>query len=212
MIIMFASQKGGCGKSTTAVNLCAYLAQQGKDVMLVDSDRQSTASNWIFDREEKKNVPSIKSIQKYENIHSTLIDLKNRYEYVIVDSPGRDSKEMRTGMTAADLLIVPFRCAQPDLDTLPKMQEIIDHAKNFNSIMSVFSILTMAPTNPSVNEIEEAKQYAFEYKDLPLLNSIIFDRKIYRDSMSCGIGVVELNNKKAKEEITSFAKELLINA
>jgi chromosome partitioning protein len=209
MIIMFASQKGGCGKSTTAVNLCAYLAQEGKDVMLVDSDRQATASNWVLDREEKKHLPSVKSIQKYENIHSTLIDLKTRYEYVIVDSPGRDSKEMRTGMTAADLLVVPFRCAQPDLDTLPKMQEIIDQAKSFNPIMSVFSILTMAPTNPVVKEIQESQKYAFEYKELPLLNSIIFDRKVYRDSMSGGVGVVELDNKKAKEEITNFAKELL---
>ena len=209
MIIMFASQKGGCGKSTTAVNLCAYLAQEGKDVMLVDSDRQSTASNWVLDREEKKHLSSVRSIQKYENIHSTLIDLNKRYEYVIVDSPGRDSKEMRTGMTAADLLVIPFRCAQPDLDTLPKMQEIIDQAKNFNPIMSVFSILTMAPTNPAVKEIQESQKYAFEYKELPLLNSIIFDRKVYRDSMSSGSGVVELDNNKAKEEITAFAKEIL---
>jgi len=209
MIIMFTSQKGGCGKSTTAVNLCAYLAQKNKDVILVDSDRQSTASNWVLDREEKKELPPVKNIQKYENISSTLLDLKNRYEYVIVDSPGRDSKEMRTGMTATDILIVPFRCSQPDLDTLPKMQEIIDQAKDFNPIMSVFAVLTMAPTNPSVNEIEESKRYVFEYKEFTLLDSIIFDRKVYRDSMSGGVGVVELHNQKAKQEIINFAKEVL---
>ncbi|MGZ4038736.1 MAG: ParA family protein, partial [Bacteroidia bacterium] len=40
MIILIGSQKGGYGKSTTAVNICADLANQGHDVVLVDADRQ----------------------------------------------------------------------------------------------------------------------------------------------------------------------------
>jgi cellulose biosynthesis protein BcsQ len=36
MIVLLGSKKGGCGKSTTAVNLCAELAQTGADVVLVD--------------------------------------------------------------------------------------------------------------------------------------------------------------------------------
>ena len=43
MIILIASQKGGCGKSTIAANLSAWLANQNRDVVLVDSDRQSTS-------------------------------------------------------------------------------------------------------------------------------------------------------------------------
>ncbi len=42
MIILIGSQKGGCGKSTTAVNICAELAKSGHDVVLVDADRQCT--------------------------------------------------------------------------------------------------------------------------------------------------------------------------
>ena len=43
MVIIIGSQKGGVGKSTIAVNLCTVLAHQGKDVILVDSDRQSSS-------------------------------------------------------------------------------------------------------------------------------------------------------------------------
>ena len=89
------------------------------------------------------------------------------------------------------------------------MIEVIEQAKTFNPVMSAFAVLTMAPTNPSMNEIQEAKEYSCEYKELPLLESIIFDRKVYRDSMASGFGVTELNNKRAKEEITDFAKEVL---
>jgi len=125
MIILIGSQKGGCGKSTTAVNISAELAGKAHDVILVDADRQSTANNWAMDRAENKDLPEVHCIQKYENIRNTLVDLDTRYEYVIVDAAGRDSRELRTGMTAANILIVPFRPSQPDLDTLPNMQEII---------------------------------------------------------------------------------------
>lgn len=40
MIVLIGSQKGGCGKSTTAVNICAELAKSGRDVVF--SGRRST--------------------------------------------------------------------------------------------------------------------------------------------------------------------------
>ena len=123
MILLIGSQKGGCGKSTTAASICAELAAQGKDVVLVDADRQSTAANWAADRQGNEALPIVHCIQKYDNIRQTLLDLDKRYGFVVVDAAGRDSRELRTGMTAANVLLVPFRPSQPDLDTLPYMQE-----------------------------------------------------------------------------------------
>ena len=148
MIILIGSQKGGCGKSTTAVNICATLAKNGQDVVLVDADRQCTAANWAMDRSANSSLSVVHCVQKYENIRETLQDLDKRYEYVIVDAAGRDSRELRTGMTAAHVLLVPFRPSQPDLDTLPNLQEIITQAKDLNPELLVYGLLTMAPTNP----------------------------------------------------------------
>lgn len=209
MIIMLCSQKGGSGKSTIAVNVASFLAAMKKDCVLVDSDVQKTASTWAADREEDESLSKVHSIQKYENIRGTLLDLSSRYEYVVVDSPGRDCREMRTGITASDLLIVPLKCSQPDLDTIPTMKQIIEEARDFNPKMKVQVLLTMVSTNPIVTEKEEAKEYLKQYPELPLMNSLIYERKVYRDCISQGKGVHELQNKKATQEIQQLIKEVL---
>lgn len=208
MIVLIGSQKGGCGKSTTAVNICADLARKGHDVVLVDADRQCTSANWAMDRSANESLPVVHCIQKYENIRDTLLDLDQRYEYVIVDAAGRDSRELRTGMTAAHILLVPFRPSQPDLDTLPNLQEIITQAKDLNPDLVVRGLITMAPTNPVVHETEEAREYLQDYPEIQLLSTIVRDRKVFRDAMSEGMGVVEMDNEKASQEILSLMQEL----
>lgn len=209
MIILIGSQKGGCGKSTTAVNVCAELAGQGRDVVLVDADRQSTAANWAMDRAENPALAKVHCVQKYDNIRDTLLDLDKRYEYVIVDAAGRDSRELRTGMTAAHILVVPFRPSQPDLDTLPNMEEIIVQAKDLNPNLKVFGLITMAPTNPVIQEEADARDCLNDYPQIKLLATMIRDRKVYRDAMSDGLSVVEMDNAKAKSEIKKLVEEIL---
>lgn len=105
MIILIGSQKGGCGKSTLTINIAAALAKLNKDVIIVDADIQSTSSRWAADRNE--NLPKVHCVQKYENMKNTLLDLNQRYKFVIVDVAGKDSKELRTGMIVANILLIP---------------------------------------------------------------------------------------------------------
>jgi chromosome partitioning protein len=209
MIILVGSQKGGAGKSTIAINLAAELARQGQDVVIVDADAQRSAARWHADREAAGVTPAIACIEKLGNIRETLLDLDSRYGHVIVDVAGKDSKEMRTGMTAAHKMVVTVRPSQLDLDTLPHMSELVDQVRDFNPELQVRSLLTQVPTNPGVTERTDAGEYLSDYPALHPLQTVIYERKAYRDVIGEGLGVVEWNNPKARAETQEFAAELM---
>ena len=209
MIILLGSQKGGCGKSTIAINIACSLANLGKDVVLVDADPQQSSANWVRDRDET-NLAKVHCIQRYGDIKSTLKDLNQRYAYVVVDVAGHDSKELRTAMLVADKLIVPFKPSQLDLDTLPHLTEVIDQALSFNEQLQCFGLLTLAPTNRANKEVVQAKEYLSDFPLLNPLTTIIHERKIYRDVLAEGKGVIEANNAKAITEFSKLMKELAL--
>lgn len=209
MIILVVSQKGGCGKSTLATNICAFLAQN-HDVLLVDADRQPTSSEWLAERRQRKGLPKVTGVQKYGEIDDTLIEFNTKYEYVVVDCAGKDSSEMRSAMLVADIAITPVRPSQADLNTLDVLcNVIIKQALRINQSMKSLIVLTMAPTNPQINEIHDAKSFIEDYPILKLCNQIIYDRKVYRDCLSEGMGVTEFTNEKASDEMNSLMEEVL---
>lgn len=209
MIIVVGHKKGGVGKSTLTTNICVELARRGGDVVLVDADRQATCATWVNDRDEFGVTPSINCIQKYENIRSSLLDLNSRYEFVIVDAAGRDSKELRTGITAADILLIPCKASQPDIDQLEKMGPIIEHGMEINPNLKVLGVFSMTHPNPKVKEKEDSSKISETFEFVEELDVQIKDRKIYRDAISEGKSVMEMNNEKAKSEIVSLVDEVL---
>ena len=214
MIILIGGKKGGSGKSTITMNLASELARQKKDVMIVDTDRQSSTAEWATERiRNQSTLPEIFCVQKYNEIHTTLLDLNKRYEYVLVDTAGRDAPELRSAMIVANKLLIPVRPSQLDLNTIPDMQKIIQESKLVNPNLLTLAVLSMAPTNPIVNEAKEAQEFLAEFPSITLLKTIVRDRKIYRDAVSEGLGVVEIDKtnesaRKAKKEIQDLAKEI----
>lgn len=208
MIILIGSEKGGGGKSTIATNFAATFEKYGADVILVDADRQGTSANWAHDR-TSTNKPQIECVRQYDNIKHTLENLNKRYSHVIVDCQGRDSKELRTGLLAADIFIIPCRPSQPDLDTIPIVLDILDDVLDINEDLQTYCILTQCPTNRGVTEIEDARYFLEDYDKIKLCKTVIYDRKVYRDAISLGLTVTELDNAKATLEIHGMITEIL---
>lgn len=211
MILLFGGEKGGTGKSTLATNLAVWLAKKDRDVILVDTDRQMTASHWVDRRNKMNGLVTVHCAEKHGSVFHALQDLSKRYDEVIVDAGGRDSEELRSALVAAELVYVPLKASQPDLETSVHMNELVQLARGMNEKLKARLIISMAPTNPVIHEAQEALDLLTELPEFKLSDAVICERKIYRDAISDGHGVVEMNNQKAAAEIEVMAKEIYGN-
>ncbi|MEI6747054.1 MAG: hypothetical protein WCL34_13910, partial [Methylococcaceae bacterium] len=98
---------------------------------------------------------------------------------------------------------------QWDLDTLPSMLNVIKEAKDFNQTLISCAVITMSPTNPNMDDLNQARDFFGNYQDITLLNTAICERKVYKEAASLGLGVTELDNQKATNEINGVLSELL---
>lgn len=214
MLILIANEKGGVGKTTIAVNLAAMCRLAGKDVLLVDTDRQESASTWAAMRHENEVIPSITCVSKTGKVGYDLIGLKSKYEVVIIDAGGRDSLEMRQSVAVCDTCIIPIKPAQFDVWSLSRMAGLIrDVSERVERPINAFSFVNGASPNPSVRETQEVKEALKDYADLfPVLESVITERIAFRKASRDGLGVVELSSSladaKANLEMISLYKEV----
>jgi chromosome partitioning protein len=208
MLYVIGGQKGGTGKTTIATNLAVALTLAGRQTLLVDTDRQLTASHWSDVRQAREELRPITCIQKKGNLFRTLRDLEDRYQDVIVDAGGFDSVEMRTALAAADCLYSPVRASQSDLWTLDAMTDLVTQARELNAGLRAYLVLSMAPTNPAIQETRQALSLLAEYPAFAVCTSVLRDRKVWRDAMFAGRGVLELGDAKATAEMNTFTREI----
>ncbi|NQU63125.1 MAG: AAA family ATPase [SAR324 cluster bacterium] len=212
MILLFGGEKGGVGKSTLATTIAGMLSLQGRDVILIDTDRQPTSANWVERRNEDSDLSDINCVQLYgKGISKQIIALAERCENVIIDAGGRDSIELRASMVVADKLFIPLKPSQADAETVPKLSEIIETAQTFNPDLIAKVVITMASANPIVKEYLELQAVLQDFSNIELVETIICDRKIYRDALKIGRTVKEMfpQNRKASTEVDELFLEVL---
>lgn len=211
MIILIGGEKGGPGKTTIATNLAAIRTQETGDLLLIDTDKQPTASYWCSLREDNNIMPRVASIQKYEkSVRTETLALKERYQDIILDAGGRDSPELRSALLVADKAVFPLRPSQFDLWTLGRINTLVETASGFNETLKAYVVINQVSPNPAVKEVEEAKEMIGEFSTLRLLKTHLCERIVYRRAAIQGMAVTEYKpeDNKAAEEIINLYKEI----
>ena len=198
-IIAIANQKGGVGKTTTAINLSACLAEAGQRVLTIDIDPQgNTTSGLGIEKDEVENtiyevmlqevditeaacknvfdnldvIPSnvnlagaeidLIDINDREYVLKNAIDeIRDNYDYVILDCPPSLSMLTVNAMTAADTVLVPIQCEYYELEGLTQLIHTINLVKKkLNPELELEGVVfTMydSRTNLSLQVVENVK-------------------------------------------------------
>ena len=101
--IMVLNSKGGCGKSTLATNIAAYLANEGATVALADYDPQRSSLDWLERR--PANRAEIVGLESYKDGFK---HAPRSADYIIIDAPARShGKELTNLVKHAETIVVP---------------------------------------------------------------------------------------------------------
>jgi chromosome partitioning protein len=210
MIILIGGEKGGTGKTTVATNLSASLATAGRDVLLLDADRQGSAQWWCDRRQEAGIAPAIQCVQRYGHLASIVRDMASRFDDVVIDCGGQDSTELRSAMLVAEAMFIPIQASIFDLVTLQHVAQLVETAQINNPQLRAHVFVSRAPTNQSSEE--KAALKALEQalpSNIPVLQTVVHDRRAFRDAAKSGKAVLEWTDAKATSEFEAFCSEII---
>lgn len=210
MIVTVGNTKGGVGKTTLALNLAIERALAGRDVWLIDGDRQGTAQTAISLRAEAGKTPAIACAQYVDG--STLrTQLKHqcpKFQEIIIDVGGRDSTALRAALVLSDVLVVPFAPRSLDVWALADICALIDEARAMNELLCAFAVLNLA--DPAGADNVEAAAAVADFPQLIYLDAPIRRRKAIANAAGQGLSVLEAvpRDAKACDELMALVSRL----
>jgi len=192
-VVALVTQKGGTGKSSLALSLAVAAAERGFKVALFDIDPQGTVEEWF--KRRSADAPEVHSL-RWSYLSSHLYRLsRQRYDFIIVDTPGADSDAASEAMKEAHFCLLPVRPSVADIEASKPT------VRYLNGLNKPFAfVLNQCPTGGRTSRTAHARMA------LQLLGGLcepaLAHRSDHMDALASGLGVTEFApSGKASDEI-----------
>ncbi len=122
-VLAIIGQKGGTGKTNTALGLAVAASLAGRSVAVIDLDPQGTATNWSDRR--GKDSPAVVSCQVSRLAKVLEAAAKQGADLAIIDTPGKSTDTAIAAAKAADFVLLPIQPQLFDIETLGSVKDIL---------------------------------------------------------------------------------------
>jgi chromosome partitioning protein len=186
-VIAIASQKGGAGKSTFAVNLATLADRENAPSLLIDTDAQGSLAVWHKARGTRTpllvgcNAADLAEVLETARRHKSI-------EWVFIDGPAQANDDVAAVMKASTLVLIPTRLAVFDLASLPATISVARSTRR-----PFFVALNAVPPKRGITEspIVGAARKAVKDMGAPVWRGAIAQRAVYAHALASGQAVTE---------------------
>jgi len=205
MITVVANLKGGSGKSTVSFNLAVWLLGRGYEVQAFDLDPQLTFHDVAQIRKDEEHQPEL-TVTALERLS---VDINSDAE-IIFDVGAANPEGMREAIRLADRIIIPVPPSQPDVWATQRFLKIVREAREgMDKPIEILVFVNRADTHHAVRESDDTEAALAQLPNVVVLPQRLYQRTIYRRSMSEGLAVFELwRGSKGSDEFEAFASAL----
>ncbi len=202
-IIAIANQKGGVGKTTTAINLGASLAANDLRVLLVDSDPQGNATTGV----------GIGKGEGRPTLYQVLLDeqeVRDRYHFILIDCPPALDLLTLNAMVAADSILIPIQCEFFALEGVSQLLDTIERVREgFGSSIKIEGVL-LTMYDERMNLTRQAEQDLREFFEQEVFQTVIPRSIRLAEAPSFGKPILSYDlRSRGAESYIQLAKEIL---
>ena len=206
-IIAVCNQKGGCGKTTIAINLAQAFANLGRRVLVLDMDPQASALDWAWDATAfDVEVPVDGRITP-----SGVRRIRAQYDLTLIDCPPQYARPSAEAVRVADLVLVPVQPSQLDVWATTAIVDLIKARQQVarGKPPAAFVMSRVVPRTLLSARLRET----LALQDFPTLASGTTQRVAYAEATESGQTVFDGKRTPARLEIEAIRDEIkeLIN-
>jgi chromosome partitioning protein len=212
VIVTVGDTKGGVGKTTIGVQLALARRLAGRDVLLVDADRQGSAQMAVAIRAEAGRQPGLSCVQYADGklLRAQVGPLAAKHDDTIIDAGGRDGEALRVALGRSDVLLVPVQPRAVDVWSLADIAELVEQvqaARDDDGRPPLRALAVLNLADPGANSDNAVAVAALaHFPQLIPLGALIRRRKAVANAMAHGLSVFEQTPRdpKAAEEFAAL--------
>ena len=183
--IVFASPKGGVGKSTAAVILATELAGFGAGVSMIDADPNRPLSQWAKRPGRPSNL-TVHSDVSEETIIDIIEAATIKTPFVIVDLEGTASMMVGYAMSRADLVIIPVQGSHLDATEAAKAIKLVRAQERVFKRTIPYAILFTRTSVAIRTRTFQSIEDEFANNQIPMFRTHLHERDAYRALFAFG--------------------------